>query len=210
MLLGEDLEPAAGIGDGHEVLAVVDLRPEVVVERERLDRPARLGRDDEQRLVEVDRVLDRLDRARVGRVEHVQVERARDLAVGEAEHLGRERRAAHAAQHGVGVALAGHALGPLAQLGRGLEHVVGHGEPAEAVADLGPGTAPERLVLAPHALGDVLVLGLLRARLDLRGEVVGNARLDGRRAALEHGLAGLLDAGDELVEGVDELVDARP
>ena len=52
-------------------------------------------------LLEVDRALDLEHGAGVGRVEHVQPQAARDVAVGAPDHLRAEARAAHAEQHGV-------------------------------------------------------------------------------------------------------------
>ena len=49
-------ERAPGIGDRDELLAA-DERVEVLEQRQRLDRAARLGRDDEQRVLELDLVL---------------------------------------------------------------------------------------------------------------------------------------------------------
>jgi hypothetical protein len=60
------------------------------VRRERLDRAARLRRDQEQRALQVDLVFDLLDLARVGRVEHVQVEPAGPALERLAHHLGRQ------------------------------------------------------------------------------------------------------------------------
>ena len=73
-LLAERREPRARIGDGDELRAVAaGLLPEVVEGRQRLDRPAGLRRDDEQRLGDVDLGLDvarprrrRSSRARAG------------------------------------------------------------------------------------------------------------------------------------------------
>ena len=49
VLLGEVDQRRAGVGDGDEVAAVALQRVEVLEQRQRLDRPARLRRDDEQR-----------------------------------------------------------------------------------------------------------------------------------------------------------------
>ena len=51
VLLGELLEARAGVGDRREVGALTDERPEVREQRQRLDRAARLGGDEEQRAV---------------------------------------------------------------------------------------------------------------------------------------------------------------
>ena len=60
----------------HEVRAVALQRVEVLEQRDRLDRPAGLGGDEEQRLREVDLALDGLDLQRLGGVEHVQAQPA--------------------------------------------------------------------------------------------------------------------------------------
>ena len=54
VLLGEVDQRRAGVGDGDEVAAVALQRVEVLEQRQRLDRAARLRRDDEQRRREVD------------------------------------------------------------------------------------------------------------------------------------------------------------
>ncbi len=58
--------------------------------RERLDRAAGLGGDDEDGLREVDRLLDREDRVGVGRVEHLQPQALGAVAEGLADDLGAE------------------------------------------------------------------------------------------------------------------------
>src|SRR5581483_10314736 len=73
------------------------LRVEVVRVRACLERRARLRRRDEERPRDVQLRLQRPDRLRVRRVEHVE----RLLAERAPQHLGRERRAAHAEQDDV-------------------------------------------------------------------------------------------------------------
>ena len=59
VLVRQLLEARAGVGDRHEVGAVLGERPEVREQRQRLDRAAGLGGDDEQRALRVDRALHR-------------------------------------------------------------------------------------------------------------------------------------------------------
>ena len=77
VLLGQVDQRRAGVGDGDEVAAVALQRVEVLEQRQRLDRPARLRRDDEERRRDVDLGLDGGDLQRLGRVEHVQAQPAR-------------------------------------------------------------------------------------------------------------------------------------
>ena len=89
-----------------------------------------------------------------------------------------------------------------------LEHLVADREPAEPVADLRhAGAAPERLVVCPHASHDALALRGLDALDDRRLQVVGDHRLDRLRAPRDDPLARQLDAADQVVERLDELVD---
>jgi hypothetical protein len=74
-------------------------------------------------------------------------------------------------QHDVLDALVAYALGEGREVVEPLAHLLGHGQPAQAVGHLGlAGGAPQRVVLAPDAPGDVLLGSLLDAR--------GHARLD--------------------------------
>ena len=97
----------------------------------------------------------------------------------------------------------------LLQVARVLEHRLGDREPAQPVADLGPGAAPERLVLAPDARGDVLLHRRLRR--------AWRAAAPARRAATSRWSAGrpvtaasLRDSTPaiSLSNGVDERRDA--
>src|SRR5207248_8751983 len=67
------LEVGAGIGDRDELAAVAAAAfPEVVRVRTRLERAARLRCGDEERVADVDRLLERADRLGMRRVEHVE------------------------------------------------------------------------------------------------------------------------------------------
>ena len=73
---GKRLQRRAGVGDGDELVAARDFVVEIGALAGRLDGPARLAGDDEQRPVEVERALQRQDAARVRRVEDVQAREA--------------------------------------------------------------------------------------------------------------------------------------
>ena len=125
------------------------------------------------------------------------------------DHLRAEARAAHPEQQRVLEALRLDGRRELLELARMLEHLLADREPAKPVAYFRhPRTAPERLVPLPDALGHLLVLGLLHPLGDRRLELVGQHGLDRLRAAGHNPLAGELHAGDERVEGLDELGDA--
>ena len=118
-------------------------RLEVPVVRERLDRPAGLRGDDEERLVEVDRLLHARARRPDGSSRApCRRSAVRDVAERAADHLGAERRAAHAEQHGVGEPVgAALARRTRRRSRRLLEHRLGDGQPAEAILDLGDARA---------------------------------------------------------------------
>jgi hypothetical protein len=111
----------------------------------------------------------------------VQPDRA--LAVGAAQHLGPEARAAHAEQDGVGDP-------GVADLGRERPQVVdlrgetlGDVEPAEPVGDLGrPLRGPERSVAVPQPRHDLLLRGGLQPFVDRRLEAGGQLALDAHGA----------------------------
>src|ERR1035437_38308 len=78
-LLGTSLQRRSGIGDRDEVfagfvLALYRANPveEIVQENVWLQRAAGFGRDDEQRLAEIDGMFDRLDLSGVAAVQHVE------------------------------------------------------------------------------------------------------------------------------------------
>ena len=156
------------IGDGHELHArlggpaAFDLGAEIVIERGRLQRGARLGGDHEQRLGKIDPLEHALHRARVGGVEHEKVGEAHLGAEGEVEDLGREGGAAHAQQHHVRVREPPDLVGEVAEILGRLAHEGGDGEPAEAVTDLVLVSRPERGVLGPEPAPEVLLLERLQ------------------------------------------------
>src|SRR5207249_7562810 len=104
---------------------------EVLLEDVRLEGAARLARDDEERLPQIDLPLDSLDLRGIGRVQHVQLRVARDLAEGHLEDLLAEARAAHAEQqHVADTAAPGVGLDLVVMVDVG-DLVVGDAEPAE-------------------------------------------------------------------------------
>ena len=141
-LAGLLLQRGAGVRDGHEVLArPVALRrahplPEEPEERVRLGGRARLGRDQVERARRIAPRRGAADRGRVGGVEHRDVRRAACDAEGPAEHLGGERRAAHAADERALEAVAARLGGERLQLGDARLHPLDQREPPEAVRDL--------------------------------------------------------------------------
>src|SRR5581483_230479 len=80
-----------------EAVAALAALPEEVVLRARLERGPRLGGDDEQRALEVERIGEPADRLRVRRVEHVEPRRPEPAPY----DLRGERGAAHPQQHEV-------------------------------------------------------------------------------------------------------------
>ena len=106
-------------------------------------------------------------------------------------------------------ALVAHRLREGLQVRQLLAHVLGDGQPAEAIGDLRLARrAPERVVLAPDAPRDVLLRGLLDALGDARLDVVGQRGVDRRRALGDDRLALDVDALQQLLHRLDELVDA--
>jgi hypothetical protein len=101
-LIGASLQRGSRIGYGDEVLTGLvlasqraDAVEEIVQENIGFQRAAGLGGDDEQRLAEVDRLLDRLDLGGVGAVQHVEMRPARLPLEGLAQHLRPQARTAH-------------------------------------------------------------------------------------------------------------------
>ena len=208
LALGQLLQRRARVGDGHEVRGVGLEAAEVGQQRVRLERPARLGGDDEQRRRRVDEVGDRLDLERLGRVEHVQPQRAGRGRVGAAEDLGGEARPAHAEQDRVRQPVRAHAGDERLDRRQVLEQLVGDRQPAEPVLELGcPGRRPQRAVLAPHAARDVLLGGRVHAVGDGLLEVGRQGGLERRGAVGDDRLALGLDPGDQLVHRDDERLD---
>jgi hypothetical protein len=166
------------------VRAVALALEEGLEHRHRLDRPARLGGDDHQRAVELDAVQHLPHLLRVRGVEHVQPQAVVELAEGLAEDLGGEARAAHAEHDRVAVALGPQALGELGVGREALALALGDVQPAEPVRDLrGALRSPQRAVLAPNPLHDVLVGGPLETRGDGIGVALGDVGFDRRDVA---------------------------
>ena len=134
------VELGALVGDRDEMVGpardagVLQTLAEVRGQRVRLDRRARLAREQVQRAV--GRRRGGAHRGRIGRVEHVQPRPARRDAEDRAQHLRREARSAHAEQHDVGEAVAldagGERLQPVDRVG----HQQRRAQPAETIGDL--------------------------------------------------------------------------
>ena len=132
----------------------------------------------------LDGLLDRADRGRVGRVQHVQPRAVRPMPEGAAQHLGSQRGAAHAEQHHVLEALR-RATSPRERLDR----VRARASMRSAIV-----SQPRRLAIsgvpaAPHSVGVAVAqpLGDPRSRcglqplaLRLARSAAGYAGLDGR------------------------------
>ncbi len=168
--LGDLLHLRAGVGDGDEAAAGFVradglLRPfeEILLENIGLERGAGLAGDDEQRLGQVDLVLDRLDLRRIGGIEHMQLRKARDLAEGHCQHVGAQTGAAHAQQQDVGevfLLYVGHGGTQLIAVG---DLLGGDVEPAHPVGFVRAG--PERSVVLPEAADLVARSPIFNVRL---------------------------------------------
>ena len=153
-LTGKDVAKAALAGGALEVRARVGDRderrappagelPEVVGVRSRLERAAGLRRGDEERPLELDRLLELTDRLRMGRVEHVEAlypERP-------PQHLGREARAAHSEQDDGVEPLLVDCVGERLELPGPLRHPARLVEPAQPLRLVG--AAPDGRVALP-------------------------------------------------------------
>jgi hypothetical protein len=149
-LAGEVLELGARIRDRAEPFAALaGLLPEVVGVGARLERRAGFRGRDEERPLEVQLGLERADRPRVRRVEHVE----RLDAERPPQHLGSERRAAHPAQDHV-VDLAVQRLREASDVTQPLGDVQRLVEPAEPLRLVAPG--PRRGIPLPNALDQPL------------------------------------------------------
>ena len=152
-LARELLERRAGVGDRAELIAVSTRPfPEVVGVRARLERRARLRRGDEQRTRDVELRLEIADRLRMRRVEDVE----RLLPKRAREHLGRERRAAHAEQHDR-VEAVDDRVGELQQQVDVLPHAPRLVEPAEPLPLVRP---PSRRVASRAQMRSVISDGV--------------------------------------------------
>src|SRR5687767_1964544 len=116
-----------------------------------------------------------------------------ERAEGPPDHLGAETRAAHAEQRAVGEALALDLVRPCLEVAGPFEHVLRAREPAETVRHLRSARrAPQRVVLAPYALGGVVGLRLADLLRDAGLEIVRDRGADRRRTTGDDRLAHLL------------------
>jgi hypothetical protein len=149
-LAGEALELGARIRDRTEPVAPpAGLLPEVVGVGARLERRAGFRGRDEERPLEVQLGLERADRPRMRRVEDVKPVDAERPA----QHLGRERGAAHPAQDDV-VDLVVQRLREAADVTELLGDVQGLVEPAEPLRLVASG--PRRGIPLPDAFDQPL------------------------------------------------------
>ncbi len=139
--LGLLLQVGAGVGHGHEAAArlvgaerLLHAVEEVGLEDVGLEGRARLAGDDEERLREVDLLLDGLDLRGVGRVEHEELREAGHAAEGLLPDLGAEAGAAHAQEHGVGEAFLLHLVAQRVQGREVVELRLHDPEPADPAA----------------------------------------------------------------------------
>ena len=130
--------------------------PEIAEEAVALLGRARLARDDEQGLRQVAALLGLAHGAGIGAVEHVERGIARRGAERAPQHLGRQARAAHAAEHHP-AELRPHLVGEGGEGLRLLRHRLADGEPAQPVPDLRRVgvVLPDRRVAGPDALGQL-------------------------------------------------------
>ena len=181
-LAGELLEARPGIGDRDEAPALLEQRPEVGEQRQRLDRAPRLRGDHEQGVGEIDGALHRTDRGRVGRVEDVQRRPVATRAEGPAQDLRGQRGAAHAKQDDVCVALPAHLLGERLEVSLLGEHPLGDRQPGESVGDLGgAGRPPQGRVGLAQSPCHVVLPGEGDLLLDRRSQQAGDVLLEAGR-----------------------------
>jgi hypothetical protein len=149
------LQLRAGIGDGEKATAgflrandLLDAVEEILLENVGLERRSRFARDDEERVLQIDLVLERLHLGRVGRIEYVKLRIAADLSEGLFQHFGTQTRSPHAQQQDIGEARvpghfgnAGHAL-DMTQL------IIGNPKPAEPLPLVPAG--PQRRIPTPE------------------------------------------------------------
>ncbi len=148
----------AGIGDSDEVLPgpihadrVGHPVVEELEEGEGLGRAARLGGDDEQGAGQIEPLRVGQHSARVGAVEHGQVQTPLLDAEGPAEDVGSQAGAAHPQQQRVGVAPGAHVVDQPLQAGDVLEHGLSDVQPAQPVGDLRGLRLPDGVVVGPDA-----------------------------------------------------------
>ena len=177
-----------------------DQRVEVLEERQRLDRAARLGRDDEQRVLEVD-LAPAPRGSPPGSVESSTCRSSASVGRAERppEHLGREARAAHPEQHGVGEARRrrmprANSTSSSARSSIASEIV---SQPSRSPISGDARAAPQRLVLGPDAPRDVA-----------RCTAVAHARGDRRSRARRRSTAAIA-CGRPVSDRLARALDAR-
>jgi len=134
-------ERGAGIGDRGHVLSGpvalerLELRVEVLAEREGLRGGSRLAGDDEAAALSVDGAGERGNGHRVGGVEHVEHRLPRCAAERRAQDLGAQARATHAEQHAVAEPGLAHLGLQPEQTRQRFAHGVDDVKPPESVAN---------------------------------------------------------------------------
>ena len=140
----------------------LDTVEEILFENVGLERRARLARDDEERVFQIDFVLEGLHLSRIGRIEHVKFREPADRAEGRLDYFRTEARSPHSQQQDMGKA---GTPGGFSNSGQALDVgqlVVGNAEPSEPLRFVP--AAPERRIPAPE-LSDLALGAPLRQRL---------------------------------------------
>ena len=176
MVRGVFGELCSRIGDGDEVLTRhVAFDPlhaivEIALKHLRLGGVARLRRDDEERLADIDLLLQVAYGRGHGGVEDVELRITIFLGEGAAKHLGTQTRSAHAQHYGIFELGLANFLRERDQFGNMRLHGLGNLEPAQRVADdllvLGI-VLPHRGVLLPHAGDDLLLVEILEGAFEI-------------------------------------------
>ena len=181
-MVGDRIDAPTGIGDRDDeparalvgvvmdrIEGFVRSRPGGFEEGIRLDRRARLGRDDRHRPERVEVVECRRHEGRIGRVEDAQPGVAVDAPERPVQDVGRQGAAAHARHDDVGEPLRDDGIpepleagGVVREMDRGLE-------PAEPLGDRGLDplvTRPERRVVVEEPVHPLLVAGPRHGRVE--------------------------------------------
>src|SRR5262249_18601201 len=108
---GNLLQLRARIRDGEEAPAgflradeTLDTVKEILFENVGLERRARLARDDEERVSQIDFILECLHLSRIGGIEHVELREPADRAEGRLDDFRTEARSPHSKQQDLGEA----------------------------------------------------------------------------------------------------------
>ena len=199
--IGHGNEAAAGFVGADYLLHPVE---EVRLEDVRLERRARLARDDEERAGEIDLGLDRPDLRGIGRVEHEQLRRAWDRAECFLPDFRAEARSAHAEEQRVGKAFLADFLLEVAKRLHAFELLVDDAEPSDPARLVG--ARPQRRVAGEEpARAGVSVPGLEPLR-HFRPEALRAATCDCvLMRALFASRAAAFDSTQQLRERLDEL-----